>query len=204
MRLPLRHSRACLCAGMLVAVTLALQDPAAAGPKPKKPRYFLIFREVLEAPGVVTGLKDSVKPLLVEALRQYPEIVLELPDAPQDPEALDAYLKKRGLKGYEINIRLTKLVKELKEARPGERRKVLAVTVGVSIFGTSFPGKSFAIGGDGESTVEIRVLKETPKDVDALKHDALKDALEQAIPKTLRTLEAGPTKPTPEKGRKRK
>jgi hypothetical protein len=162
----------------------------------------MVFRETLEAEGLVTGLKDKVKPLLVEELRKYPEFVLELPDAPQDPAALTSYLKKKGLKGYEVNIRLTKL-KQSVTAKPGERFKTLSVTIAASIFGTSFPEKSFAIGGDGESTVELSVRTETPKDIEAARNDALKDAIQQAVAKTLRSLEIGQKQPKPEKRKKK-
>ncbi len=183
---------------------LLIAGAAQAKPKGKNPKYYMTFREVLEAPGLTTGVKDKVKPLLLEALKQYPEFVLELPDAPADPAALEKYLKKRGLKGYEINIRLTKFKKELRPPKPGEKHKMLSVTVAATIFGTSFPAKSFAIGGDGESTVEIPVRVETQKDVDAVKLDALKDAIQQAVPKTLKSLEIGQSTPTPEKSRKKK
>jgi hypothetical protein len=190
-----------MLAGLLACACLA--GAAQAKPKGKNPKYYMVFRETLEAPGLSTGVKDKVKPLLIEALRQFPEFVLELPDAPQDPTELEKYLKKKGLKGYEINIRLTKFKKELKPAKPGERHKMLSVTVAATIFGTSFPAKSFAVGGDGESTVEIPVRVETPKDVDAAKLDALKDAIQQAVPKTLQSLEAGQSTPKPEKSRKK-
>ncbi|HEY3359122.1 MAG TPA: hypothetical protein VGQ83_38085 [Polyangia bacterium] len=180
----------------------ALAPPPAAA-KPKPPKYYLTFRETLEAPGLTTGLKDKVKPLLYEELRKYPEFVLELPDAPQDPAALAKYFKKKKLKGYEVNIRLTKLKQTTIPPKPGERHKTLSVTVAATIFGTSFPDKSFAIGGDGESTVEIPVRTETPRDVEAAKNDALKDAIQQAVVKTLRSLEVGMKPPTPEKRKKK-
>ena len=132
-----------------------------------------------------------------------PEFVLELPGAPEDPQELAKFLKKKGLKGYEINLKLTKLVQVTRPAKPGERHKTLSVTVGANIFGTSFPQKSFAIGGDGESTVEIPVRNETPKDIEAAKNDALRDAIQQAVAKTLQTLDKGFMVPTPEKRRKK-
>ncbi len=189
--------------GALLGCAL-LAGVAEAKPKGKNPKYYMTFRETLEAPGLVTGVKDKVKPLLFEALKQYPEFVLDLPDAPTDPAELEKYLKKKKLKGYEINIRLTKYKKELRAPKPGERHKMLSVTVAATIFGTSYPAKSFAIGGDGESTVEIPVRVETQKDVDAVKLDALKDAIQQAVPKTLKSLEIGQATPTPEKSRKKK
>jgi hypothetical protein len=183
---------------------LLLGSVAPARAKGKKPKYFMTFRETLEAPGLKTGLKDQVRPLILEEMRKIPEFVLELPDAPNEPAALAKYLKKKKLKGYEINIRLTKLKKELKPPQPGERHKMLTVTVGATIFGTSFPQKSFAVGGDGESTVGIPVRVERPRDVEAATRDALRDAIQQAVVKTLRSLEIGQSTPTPEKHRRRR
>jgi hypothetical protein len=190
---------AALAGVFLLCVAVGLPAQAAK----KKPRYFVIFRETLESPGLTTGLKDKVKPLLIEALRTYPEFVLELPDAPQNPEELEKYLKKNGLKGYELNLRLTKLTQSVAPPKPGEPFKTLSVTIGATIFGTSFPQKSFAIGGDGESTVAIPVRNETPKDVEAAKNDALKDAIQQAIAKALRSFEIGQMTPKPEKRKKK-
>ena len=188
----------------LTALILALGLAAPVAAAPKKPKYFITFRETLEAPGLVTGVKDKVKPLLLDELRKYPEFVLDLPDAPQDPEGLKAYFKKHKLKGYEINIRLTKLVQKVIPPKPGERFKTLAITIAATIFGTSFPDKSFAVGGDGESTVEFHVRQESQRDVDVAKNDALKDAIQQAVVKTLRQLEVGQMVPKPEKSRRKK
>ena len=191
-----------LCSLTALILALGLAAPVVAAPK--KPKYFVTFRETLEAPGLVTGVKDKVKPLLLEELRKYPEFVLDLPDAPQEPEALKAYFKKHKLKGYEINIRLTKLVQKVIPPKPGERFKTLAITIAATIFGTSFPDKSFAVGGDGESTVEFHVRQESQRDVDVAKNDALKDAIQQAVVKTLRQLEVGQMVPKPEKSRRKK
>jgi hypothetical protein len=182
------------------ALCLAAAAPAQAKPKAK---YFMVFRETLETGGLKTGLKDRVKPLMLEELRKYPEFVLDLPDAPTDAEALAKYLKKKGLTGYEINLRLTKLTTSVRPPAPGEKHKTLSVTVAATVFGTSFPQKSFAVGGEGESTVEIPIRVENPRDLEAAKGDALKDAIQQAVAKTLRTLDKGFLTPTPEKRKKK-
>ena len=167
------------------------------------PRYYVALRQTLEAPGLNSGLKDRVRPLVIGEFRQRPAFVLELPDAPQDPAEFAKYLKKRGLKAYEINVRLTKLTQTVRQVRPNAPHRTIRVTVGASLFGTSLPAKSFAVGGEGESTVEVTVRDEIPKMIEQARIEALRDAIHEAVARTVTTLESTPAEPVPEKRRKK-
>jgi hypothetical protein len=174
----------------------------ARGQEP--PKYYVALRETLEAPGLSTGLKAQVKPVIIDELRQRPVFVLELPDAPQDPVAFAEYLKRRGLKAYEINVRLTKLTLTVRQVRPDAPHRTIRVTLGASLFGTSLPAKSFAVGGAGESTVVVTAREESRKVIEQAKLEALRGAIQEAVTRMVKSLEATPEEPQPEKHRKKR
>jgi hypothetical protein len=190
--------------GALALVVVVAGGLATSARADEPPRFYVVLRETLEAPGLTTGLKDRVKPLVVAELRQRPAFVLELPDAPQDPADFAAYLKMRGLKAYEMNVRLTKLVQTVRQVRPDAPHRTIRVTLGASLFGTSLPAKSFAVGGQGEATVEVTVREDSPRVIAQARLEALRDALQEAVGRTVTSLEATPAEPVPEKRRKKR
>src|SRR5215813_13136190 len=185
-----------VAAGVLVGVVAGLLGrPAAAGGK-----YYIRIAETEEPAELKSGLVEEAKRLLQQELAKRPEFVLEIKDAPTDPDALAAELKKRNLKGYKVFVRLTHVGTSVLPPRPGRPYKQLQAIVRAAIVGVTLPGEVMALGGDGESmsTTEISG-KPRDADVASLKHDALADALSQAVDKALAKLDQGFMKPPSEK-----
>lgn len=145
---------------------------------------------------------------LIEALRKRSEVVLELEGVAADAPAASytEELKRRKLKGYEVTLRLLKLDRTVKPPPPGRKFRVLEQSVKLTLVGTIYPGEPMlALGGDGESTVQIdvgaQISEHQERDVLA---DALKDAIGQAVTQALRKLEIGPMKPPKDPPRRKK
>jgi len=187
-------------AGVVAGLVLGFASrPAGANGK-----YFIRIAETEEASGVKSGLTDEAKKLLREELTKRPQFVLDDGKMPADPDKLAGELKKRNLKGYKVFVRLTKVATEILPPKEGRPYKQLSATVRADIIGVTLPGEVMALGGDGESSTTTEISGK-PKDdeVDQLKHDALADALSQAVDKALVKLAQGFMKAPAEKPRKK-
>jgi hypothetical protein len=156
--------------------------------------------------------KDAIAKMarenLIDALHKRTEVVLELDGVASDaPAARYAEeLKRRKLKGYEVTLRILKLERSVKPPAPGGRFRLLERNVKLSLVGTIYPGDPMlALGGDGESTVQIEVGKQISENQERdVLGDVLKDAVDQAVTQALRKLQIGPMKPPKDAPRRRK
>lgn len=144
---------------------------------------------------------------LTAELRKRPEVVLELDGVAADapPARIKEELQRRGLRGYEVTLRLLKVERTLRPAPAGRRFRLLEQSVKVALVGTLYPGDpQLALGGDGESAVQIEVGAQISENQerDALT-EAVKDAVSQAVTQGLRKLSAGPIKPPKDPPRRR-
>src|SRR5262249_39801222 len=146
------------------------------------PRYYLEIADAQEAPGVNSGLLLEARKLLREQLAKRPEVVLAGAGAPADDQALASWLKKRNLRGYRVFVRITHVGKETLPPRAGRPYKQRRPPVRASLLGATLRGGIRALPGDGEpSTATEFSGASRPADESALLHDALADALGQAI-----------------------
>lgn len=172
--------------GQGAAATAPAAAPAAAGAAAKGPAQ--LARE-----------------LLSEALRKRPEVTLELEASLDNPEAVKAECKRKGLKPYEVNLRVLRMDRSVKPPPQGKKFRMLEQNVKLSLVGVTFPEKMLALGGDGESTVQIEV----GQDVSATQEqevleEALKDAIEQAVKQGLAKLSMPLSKPQKDPPRRKK
>lgn len=199
-----------LLAGASLALFVVPAVPADAG---AAPRYYIRLRAVEMAEGVSVAASpgeegtrpssDSVLAMarenLLDALSKRPEVVLQLDGVAADapPESYAQELKRRKLKGYEVTLRITKLDRAVKPPPAGRKFRLLEQSMKLSLVGTLYPGEpTLALGGDGESTVQIEVGKQISENQERdVLTDVLKDAIGQAVSQALRKLEIGPMKP---------
>lgn len=189
-------------------------DPAAATPaKPPEAANSAVTDGGTGAaePGNRRSPAESVIAMasenLTAELRKRTEVVLELDGVAADapPARIKEELQRRGLRGYEVTLRLLKVERTLRPAPPGRRFRLLEQSVKVALVGTLYPGDpQLALGGDGESAVQIEVGAQISENQerDALT-EAVKDAVSQAVTQGLRKLSAGPIKPPKDPPRRR-
>jgi len=186
-----------------------LGEALAAGPK-----YFIRLRAIeigdgLTAAGVGNdGLKTMAKENLLAELGKRPEVVLKLEGVPDDaaPERFGDEIKRRKLKGYEVTLKVIKLDRQVLPPPAGRKFRLLEQSIKLSLVGTLYPGEpTLAIGGDGESTVQIEVGAQISENQDRdVLSDVVKDAVGQAVAQALRKLDLGPMKPPKDPPRRKK
>jgi hypothetical protein len=187
--------RRALAAFAVAALVLAARGEASAAKSTKSgPRFYFRLSEVKAGPEVDAALKTFAGEALRAELASRPEWASDV--GTTDTEALVAELKRRNLRGFSVTVRFERFQKELKEPSPGSRRKRLALTVGLSVFGTTIPEEKLSFSGDGESGLETEVFD---KNVDAetteAAKEAIKNALKQAVDQAVLKLSVGTSAP---------
>jgi hypothetical protein len=170
----------------------------------KKPRYYFTIQEVNVGKDGDKDLEKMARESFEKELESRPEFTSDLGGI-TDPAAELAELKKRGLKGFRMSLRLDKLAKDLKEPKPGGRLKQLAVDVKLSVFGTTFPGEKLAFSGEGETVVEAEVAEaRLQQEGMNLVKEVMPQALKQAVDQMMAKLSLPKSAPLNESKRKRK
>lgn len=210
----MRLTRAIFPTVFAALVQLALVPAGSA--QAAGPRYFMKLGEVEFATGAVrvnvpkgdgaagadagkSALDDKAGPMAREFLRaalaKRPEVTLELGASLDDPAAVKAEVKRKNLRAYELTLRILKQERSVKPPPAGKKFQLLEQNIRLSLVGVTFPEKLLALGGDGESTVQIEVGNPiNERQESEVLTEALKDAIEQAVKQGMAKLIAGPPK----------
>ena len=147
---------------------------------------------------------EMVRTVLIDTLRKQPDVTLELESPIANTEAVKAECKRKGLRAFELAVRVLRFDRGLKPPAAGKRFRILEQNVKLSVVGTTYPEGLLAVGGDGESTIQIEIGERvTPGQEREVLEEAVKDAVEQAVKQGMLKLSQPRGKPTNEK-RKRK
>lgn len=139
--------------------------------------------------------KALAKEMLIAALRKRPEVTLELATPLTDIPGVTAEVKRKGLKAYEVGLRVLRLERTVRPPTNGKKFRLLEQDAKLSLVGSTFPEKLLALGGDGESTVQIEVGNQiNQRQEREVLEEALKDAIEQAVKQGMAKLSAPPGK----------
>jgi hypothetical protein len=147
----------------LAVVTLGpLGAPAAEAKTAKKPkeRYFVTITKVYTAEGAPEAIAEVAKNTLVEIISKRPEFILTLEGAPDRSDApkFSAWLRKKKIKAYDVELKLTVYTREV-TPQPEKKGQILAVKIAVEINGSSVPDGSWAMTGDGSAQMAAEVGK---------------------------------------------
>jgi hypothetical protein len=154
-------------------------------------KYYVVVNGVDEATGVSSGISDEAKQLFIDELKRHDELTLEAPPGlPTEPRALDAALKERKLRAFEVTLKIQSVKRSVDPPPPGKQYRVLVRGVKLSVFGDTLPEKVMAIGGDGEAEVGEEVGRNDDIDVKGKKLliECAKTAIKQAVDMTITKL----------------
>ncbi|GAB4537552.1 MAG: hypothetical protein Tsb0020_52100 [Haliangiales bacterium] len=178
-----------LAVGVAVAL-VSLPDKASAEPA-KRARFCLLLNQVTVAEGVPSELVESVRARTEAAIAAHAELSPALPEQAPDPaarpKAFSAFMKRRGLHAYRLNVEITSYRHELSEGRRGQE---LTVHVGLRTFGETMPKPAIGFTGDGQATIKLeigRTLRD--RDTRAGNREAVELAVEEALSESVRRLE---------------
>lgn len=192
-------SLAVVAALSVVATTVLAPAPALAA----RPKYYFELHDVESLVPLNADTRQFAADALKAELASRSEWQSDLGVTGRD--AVAAELKKRKLSGFDLIVKITSMKQEVKEPNPGSRLKRLAVSVKLSVLGTTLPGEKMAFGGDGEAGAETQVTeRRVEAETEAMFKDAIKDALKQAIDQAVLKLGTPQAAPLNESKRKRK
>lgn len=176
----------------LLCAALILATPAAAVAKGAK--LYIETRGVKEPPGTKPSLVDKARALLEAELKQQPAVTTDLGSPPPDAKRIEESLKAKRLQGYGIVLRVTKASHSLNPPAKGKVYKTLMVEVAVAIDAEKIPSGQMALAGEGTAEVGTEVARLQEKERVQLTHEALAEAIKQAVVRSVAKLTAPPEK----------
>jgi hypothetical protein len=189
--------------GLALAAAIFTTATTGVAAAPAKAKYYFRIGPVKAPASVDAALKAFAGDALKQELSSRATWASDV-QAPDDA-ALAGELKQRGLRGFDVTLRLEKLGQETKEAKPGGHLKRLAIDVRLTVFGTAIPGSKLAFSGDGEAGVESEVTeRQAESEAPAATRDAIKDAIKQAVDQAEAKLALGVAAPLNESKRRKK
>jgi hypothetical protein len=205
--MPKRRTVLCaLALPLVVPWSSRAADAKESRPEPgsKKPKYYFKIVEVNTGNHGDQSLAKIARELLEKELQSRAEFTSDLGGASDDAAEL-AELKRRGLKAFRVSLRVDKLNKDLRDPKPGGRRKQLQVDLKLSVFGTTYPGEKLSFSGEGEAAVEAEVIEEKVEQEGlTLTKEVMPPALKQAVDQAVAKLGLPRAAPMNESKRKRK
>lgn len=183
---------------LAVAAALLTSAPAAEAKGKAKHTYYFEVSKVTLAEGVPPQLAEAVRAQLVEAIEKHDKIVAAIegaPDPAADPKKYKAYLKKKKLRAFKVNVEVMSYVHKIvpmPAPRTGQR---LEVSIELHTFGETIPDRVMAFTGGGSAAVMIEIGKKLrPRDSEVANHDTIEMALDKAIAESINKLAAPPPK----------
>ncbi len=161
---------------LLATATLALSTPVLAAHQ--KPKYYFRVSNIESEDHKIIPL---AKELLEKEVSARPEFTMDLGNANSE-EAQIAELRKQGMLGFQVSLRIVNLKKEIKPPAPGKRDQQMSIQVKLGIFGHTIPGNKLLFNGDGEASLTgdfSARLKD--KEEERFTKTALSSAIKQAV-----------------------
>lgn len=174
---------------VMLACGLVVVTSAAASEG--RPRFYMEVRSVKEPPRTSPSLKEPGKAIFLTELKKHPQVVTELGDPPPSGPDLEKALKAKRLTGYGLVLRITKASHSLNPPAKGKVYKVLMVEVSVAIDAEKIPSGQMALAGEGTAQVGTEVRRVKEKERVQLMHEALTEAIRQAVDRSVAKLSGG-------------
>ncbi|MBT8495118.1 MAG: hypothetical protein KJO07_18880 [Deltaproteobacteria bacterium] len=187
-------SRSCL--GLALVLLLLAAATASAAPK---------HRFVFELTGVKlkgkfpAALEAEIGKQLSKQIKANPRLLAEppegAPDPSTDPKGFKAYMQKRRLRSFKVNVEVTDYEERIEPSPRSKRGKMVVVRIALRIFGETVPERTMAFTGDGSATIKIGTgSKVRDKDKQVANREATQLAVEDAVGTSIRKLDAGKKK----------
>lgn len=186
----------------LVAASVAALVPLRADADAKKKYHFELFSAVAKgevSPELTKVALPRIEGQVKKAFASHPQLVADLPDAPDPKASADkfrAYLAKKGVSGaYKVTVEVTEATEELVpvDTKPNTQR--LVVHVALHMLGENVPAMTMGFSGDGHATIKQEIgMKVRPRDREYAWDEVASLAVDDAIKESLKQLAAPPKK----------
>ena len=109
------------------------------------------------------------------------------------------------MKGFDLEVKIVRLKKEVKEPAAGSHNPQLSVSVRLEVLGTVIPGDKIAFSGEAEAGAEAAVPeRRLEEEATTMFKDAIKAAVGQALDQAVLKLTTPKAEPMNESRRKHK
>jgi hypothetical protein len=189
----------------MLPVVLLAPTARAEGNSEKAKYYFKITN--------IQAQDKTVIPLASELLKaevsSRPEFTMDI-GTDESEDAQIAEIRRQGMQGYQVSMRIESFKKEIKPPAPGKRDPQMAVSVKLTVFGHTIPGQKLLFTGDGDASLvadfsERLKAKEEERFTRTALASAIKQAVSTAVAKlTNATLADGPPKAKKGQGKKKR
>jgi hypothetical protein len=185
--------------GLLLLLAPAL---AAAAESAASPKYYFKVSNIQSQDNKIIPM---AKELLEKEVASRPEFTMDLGDANSE-EGQIAEMRKRGMKGFQVSMRIASLKKEVKPPAPGKRDPQMAIAVKLAIFGHTIPGNKMMFTGDGDASLLGEFSERLrAKEEERFTRTALESAIKQAVSTAVAKLTTAKLEDKgPRRGKKRK
>jgi hypothetical protein len=150
---------------------------AAARSADVKPKYyFKISNIICQDPAIIPMAKE----LLETEVASRPEFTMDLGAESEDAQI--AELRKQGMQGFQVSMRIVSLKKDIKPPAPGNRDRQLSIDVKLAVFGHTIPGNKLLFTGDGDASLTGEFSERLKdKEDERFTRTALASAIKQAV-----------------------
>jgi hypothetical protein len=181
---------------LALALLLLAASPAAAKPKEK---YYFEIAELKAA----DNARDAephlalIKEVLAASIAKNPQLVAALdptaPDPKVDAAKFKAWLKKKKLRAFRVNLEIVDYDQIIEPGPNGQR---LSVYIELRTFGETIPDRIMAFSGSGSAQVKVDIGKKLrPADTDYANREAATLAIAEALERSIKKLQEKPAKP---------
>ena len=100
----------------------------------------------------------------------------------ESEDAQIAELRKQGMQGFQVSMRIVSLKKDIKPPAPGNRDRQLSIDVKLAVFGHTIPGNKLLFTGDGDASLTGEFSERLKdKEDERFTRTALASAIKQAV-----------------------
>jgi hypothetical protein len=151
---------------------------AAAAERTVSPKYYFRVSNIhTQDPKIIPIAKE----LLEKEVASRPEFTMDLGNANSE-DAEIAEMQKRGMKGFQVSMRISSLKKEIKPPKPGNRDEQMSIDVKLAVFGHTIPGNKIMFTGDGDASLMGEFsARLRDKEEERFTRTALESAIKQAV-----------------------
>jgi hypothetical protein len=161
---------------MLALAIATLSSPASADSG--KPKYYFRVSNIECRDNKIIPL---AKELLEAEVATRPEFTMDL-GGKLSEDAQIAELRKQGMQGLQVSLRITTLKKEIKPPAPGQRDQQMSIEVKLGVLGHTLPGNKLLFTGDGDASLMGEFSERLKdKEEERFMRTALSSAIKQAV-----------------------
>ncbi len=159
-------------------LSFLLLAPAARSETSAKPKYYFKITSIYAEDKSIIPIAAE---LLKDEVASRPEFTTDI-GTEESEDAQIAEIRRQGMQGYQVSMRIENFKKEIKPPAPGKKDQQMAISVKLTIFGHTIPGQKMMFTGDGDASLMAEFSERLrDKEEERFSRTALASAIKQAV-----------------------